>query len=378
MPFCFHKCHYCDFYSIVDDRASGDRQEAFTRRIIAELRHRAGGAQLRPTTVFVGGGTPTLLRPALWGKLLEALWEVADRAAVIEFTVEANPETVTTELMDMLRSGGVNRVSLGAQSFNPTLLKTLERWHEPANVGRAVAITRASGIHNINLDMIFAIPGETPELLHADLDALLALEPDHVSCYGLTYEPNTAMTQRLKMRQFTPIDEDTEGAMYEIALKRLDAAGFEHYEVSNWAKATASDTPVRGEGLSRRCLHNMSYWTNRNWLGFGPGAASHLDGNRWKNQPHLGRYLESASEPPVVDVERLPQERRAGEELMLRLRLRDGVEREWLESHLDKNDTRHTRLRELTEMGMLEWAQNRLRLTRRGLFVADSVIAELL
>ncbi|MCE9590897.1 MAG: radical SAM family heme chaperone HemW [Planctomycetes bacterium] len=366
IPFCFHKCHYCDFYSIVDDSASGDRQEVFTDRLIAELRHRAGQVELQPVTIFVGGGTPTLLRTALWSRLLETLWGVVDRRTVVEFTVEANPETVTPELMDVLVQGGVNRVSLGAQSFQPALLKTLERWHEPASVGRAVGVVRGAGIANINLDLIFAIPGETTALLNTDLDALLAMSPDHVSCYGLTYEPNTAMTQRLKMRQFEPIAEEVERDMYAVVMDRLAAAGFEQYEVSNFARK------------NRRCQHNLAYWTNRNWIGVGPGAASHIDGHRWKNQPHLGRYLAMAPEPPIVDEEHLPEARRTGEELMLRLRLRDGVERAWLTARLPESDPRAARLRELTEMGMLEWSGDRLRLTRAGIFVADSVIAELL
>lgn len=371
VPFCFHKCHYCDFYSIVDDRASGDRQEVFTHRLIAELDHRSSQADFtRPATIFVGGGTPTLLRPDLWRLLLDAIWRHADRSAVAEFTVEANPETVTPELMDILVAGGVNRVSLGAQSFNPALLKTLERWHDPASVPRAVGMVRAAGITNFNLDIIFAIPGQTLDTHHADLDAVLDIAPNHISSYGLTYEPNTAMTQRLKMRQFTPIDEDTERQMYAAVIARLAAAGFIHYEISNWARQSGSH--------DFRCRHNLAYWTNLNWLGFGPGAASHVDGHRWKNQPHIGKYLDMRPEPPIVDQEYLPAERRAGEELMLRLRLSEGVPRGWIESRLPPADARHKKLRELVAIGMLEWAGDHLRLTPAGLFVADSVIAELL
>lgn len=337
--------------------------------MIAELRHRAAQVELRPRTIFVGGGTPTLMRAELWERLLGEMRRSGVLDRVEEFTVEANPETVTPELMNVLVAGGVNRVSIGAQSFQPPLLKMLERWHEPANVGRAVETVRAAGIENVNLDLIFAVPGQTMETLRADLDAALALRPDHLSYYGLTYEPNTAMTQRLKMHQFEPADEDTERAMYEAVLDRLDTAGFEQYEVSNWAKRGAVD---------RRCQHNLAYWTNRNWLGIGPAAASHIDGRRWKNRPHLGRYLDSEGGPPIVDFEHLPEERRVGEELMLRLRLREGVPRPWLEQHLPRGDQRWRTINELTRIGMMEDRGDRLVLTRRGLFVADAVIGKLL
>jgi oxygen-independent coproporphyrinogen III oxidase len=370
VPFCFHKCHYCDFYSLVDDRRTGDRQEAFVDRLVAELRFRAAQTMLSPQTLFIGGGTPTLLRPPLWRRLLDALAQANVLAGIADFTVEANPETVTAELTSLLAHGGVNRVSLGAQSFQPALLKTLERWHDPANVARAVETCRAAGIDNINLDLIFATPGQTIEMLAADLDAALALAPDHLSCYGLTYEPNTAMTQRLKLGHITPVPEEIERQMYTLVIARLDAAGFEHYEVSNWAR--------REPDRDRRCRHNLVYWSNGNWLGLGPAAASHVDGHRWKNQAHLGRYLAAGDEPPIVDYEHLPPERNLGERMMLMLRLRSGAPLAWLESNLPATDQRWTDIQELLGLGMLERTATHLRLSDAGLFVADTVIARLL
>ena len=264
LPFCFHKCHYCDFYSVVDAPgaaarrgrklprvqrrcpvsapAAVDRQPAFTRALIAELDAACTAAPapgLRPRTVFAGGGTPTFLRPGLWDLLLAALHRHGTLERTTEFTVEANPETVTPDLMRRLADGGVNRVSIGAQSFQKASLDALERWHRPESVARAVDACRGAGINNLSLDLIFAIPGQTLAMLDDDLDRLLELEPTHLSTYGLTYEPQTPLTARLRVGRVTPIDEDTERAMYARVLERLEGAGFAHYEVSNWAKRMA-------------------------------------------------------------------------------------------------------------------------------------------
>lgn len=321
--------------------------------------------------------------------------------SVSEFTVEANPETVSPQLMEALVEGGVNRVSIGAQSFQPDLLKTLERWHDPASVGRAVRVIRGAGVTNINLDLIFAIPGQTMELLEADLDAALSHQPMHISYYSLIFEPNTAMNQRMKLGRITPMDEETERAMYARVIERLDAAGFEHYEVSNWARRSGeviSRSPRRTESEDDRagsqgtpkgsrhdsaaspfrCLHNLLYWENANWLGIGPAAASHIDGHRWKNEPHLGRYLAMTPEPPTIDHEHLPAHESLGEQLMLRLRLRDGVPLKWLTENLPSDDARHATIGELIKLDMLESTATHLRLTGQGLFIADAVLAKLL
>lgn len=404
LPFCFHKCHYCDFYSVVDNpaprpgtahtapqtpshAAPTDRQPAFTRALIAELHaaHRAApGPGLRPRTVFAGGGTPTFLRPALWDQLLAALHRDGTLERTTEFTVEANPETVTPDLMKRLADGGVNRVSIGAQSFQKSSLDALERWHRPESVRSAVDACRAAGLTNLSLDLIFAIPGQTLAMLDDDLDRLLELEPTHLSTYGLTYEPQTPLTARLRVGRVTKVDEDTERAMYARVLERLEGAGFEHYEVSNWARATPDHR--------HRCAHNLAYWTNANWQGLGPGAASHHNGHRWRNAPNLTRYLahwdpdhaasptgsSPASAPPTEDHERLAPEDRIGERLMLGLRLSDGIERAWVHANVPADHRRAAAIDELIAIGMLEHTATHLRLTRRGLFVADSVVAKLL
>lgn len=317
IPFCFHKCHYCDFYSLVDTR---DRQEGFTHRLIRELTALAPWASASPLrTIFVGGGTPSLLRPALWATLLNALDRLFDlsdiRAGRGEFTVECNPETVSAPLMELLRAGGVDRVSLGAQSFQPGHLKTLERWHDPANVARALQLARDAGIPRQSLDLIFAIPGQTPDDWRRDLDSALALGTEHLSCYSLTYEPGTAMTARLRRGDFRPADEALELEMHQIALDTLRAAGLDRYEVSNYARPGAESR------------HNLAYWRQEDWLAAGPSASAHIAGHRWKNIPRLDDYLEHGDEgfAPITDHEPPDPARAVAERIMTGLRLREGL-----------------------------------------------------
>ncbi|MEM7230404.1 MAG: radical SAM family heme chaperone HemW, partial [Planctomycetota bacterium] len=233
IPFCFHKCHYCDFYSIVDNL---DREEAFVRRMMSEIEVVGPNILRGLSSIFVGGGTPTLMTVDSWSRLLPVIREHLPLAPDGEWTMEANPETMTDELAACLVAGGVNRISVGAQSFDPRHLKTLERWHDPVNVGRAVTAFRDAGIGSINVDLIFGIPGQTLNDWHRDLDRVLELKPDHLSCYALTYEPNTAMTARMNAGRFEPIDEDIEADMFLATMERLRGAGFEHYEISNWAR----------------------------------------------------------------------------------------------------------------------------------------------
>ncbi|MFW6033252.1 MAG: coproporphyrinogen-III oxidase family protein, partial [Phycisphaeraceae bacterium] len=284
------------------------------------------------------------------------------------------------DLMPVLVEGGVNRLSMGAQSFQPDLLKALERWHDPASVGRAVDLARAAGIANINLDLIFAVPGQSMAQLDADLDALLALEPEHVSCYSLIFEPGTPLTVKMQQGKVRPAREDLERDMFERVIDRLGEAGFEHYEVSNWARRPA-DTPAGTPADAPspdRCEHNLIYWRSENWLGLGPSAASHRNGQRWKNLAHLGRYLAEAPHPPREEDEALEPARQVGERLMMGLRVREGVPLGWLEDALPPDDPRWRLIDEFTGHGLIERTDTHLRLTRRGLFLTDAVAEQLL
>ena len=371
VPFCFHKCHYCDFYSFVDTE---DRQEAFVVRLEDELGAMAAWVRTPLETVFVGGGTPTLLAPPLLGRALRAVRERLPLSPRAEWTVEANPETVDEAVAGTLASAGVNRVSLGAQSFDPRHLKTLERRHDPASVARAIARLRAAGIARISIDLIFGIPGQTMDEWSSDLGHAIDLGTDHLSCYGLTYEPNTAMTVRLGRGEFEPCDEGVEAAMLEEAVARLERAGFDRYEVSNWARVRD------GDRIAERCRHNMLYWRNRDWMAAGPSASGHAQGVRWKNVPRLGDWLASRGTSPVVDVERGDADTVAGERLMMGLRLVDGLPETEVAEILSlgaRGPARRAAIDHAIACGMLERCAGTLRFTARGMMTANATLSEL-
>ena len=371
VPFCFHKCHYCDFYSIAEPKGLPSRHGLFVEQLAAEIERASRLYAPDPRTIFVGGGTPTLLDPDHWRRLLALLERLELKGPATELTVEANPETLTPALARVLASGGVTRISMGAQSFQPRLLATLERHHDPANVTRAVVVAREAGIPEVSLDLIFGIPGQTFAELDDDLERALAEEPQHVSAYALTYEPGTALTARRDRGLVSPLVDETVGRMLERVMDRLTAAGLEQYEISNWARPDPA-------GRTRRCEHNMIYWRGENYLGVGPSAASHVDGRRWRNAAHLGRYLASEDAPPVEHEEVLSREQRVGEAVMLGLRTRDGVSRSWLRASWADDDPRWQRLAALARAGLLAEDAGRIRLTRRGTLVADGVAAELI
>ncbi len=368
VPFCVHKCHYCDFYSLVET-GPDSRQPAFAERLIEEIEAVAPRIPDPLQTIFVGGGTPTLLSPDLWARLLAALRTHLSLGPGLEFTVEANPDSLEPELLDVLVKGGVNRLSIGAQSFNPRLLATLERRHNPANVRRAVGLARAAGITNVNLDLIFGIPGQDLDTWLADLDEAISLEPLHLSCYSLMYEPNTPLTARMRSGAIRRVDEDVEAAMYEATIDRLHEAGFEHYEISSWARP------------GRACAHNLLYWRNESWWPLGPGAAGHVNGVRWKNVPRLGDYLRVRPLPPITDVEQLDEDGTVGEILMLGLRLIEGIGEPQLRTLLARGrhgSQRASAIEQQVAAGLLARRDGFLRFTRRGLLLADTVLAEVL
>jgi oxygen-independent coproporphyrinogen III oxidase len=378
IPFCFHKCHYCDFYSLVDTR---DRQQPFVDRLVRELSALAPWAgDLSLHTIFVGGGTPSLLRVDLWERLLEELRSRFDLfemgSGPGEFTVECNPETVSPELMAVLAAGGVNRVSVGAQSFNPHHLKTLERWHDPANVARALELARAAGIPRRSLDLIFGIPGQSLADWESDLRTALSLSTTHLSCYNLTYEPQTALTARRDRGDFRPADEDLEVDMYQLTLESLRAAGLERYEVSNYARP------------GDEARHNLAYWRQDQWLAAGPSASAHIAGHRWKNVARLDDYLnfDESGFAPITDHEHPDRRRALSEWIMTGLRLAEGLDsttliRRAAEISKPRLEIPARLLRKAYEhesRNHMRLTDTRWSLTDPGFLVADAITADLM
>ena len=369
VPFCFHKCHYCDFYSIT--RQTPDRMGRFVDLVLAEADQWVRSpVRVEPETVFFGGGTPSLLPLGEMRRLVHGLRERFDFSRLNEWTVEVNPATAALDYCEMLRESGVDRLSFGAQSFDPTELKLLERHHDPDDVPRSVDIARQAGFSRINLDLIYAIPRQDLSSWTRSLDAAVALGTPHLSCYGLTYEPNTAMTVRKRLGHFQAAEDSLELSMLRHARQRLAREGMTAYEISNYA--------LPGEP----CRHNLLYWTGGNYIGLGPSAASHVEGWRWKNRPHLGEWERAVAggELPAADLERLSPEQRRGEWVMLRLRLADGVDFAAYADRwgVDARSEYAAELAHLSKLGLVEISEARFALSDAGLAVADAVASEFL
>jgi len=371
IPFCFHKCHYCDFYSIT--RQTEERMARFVRLVLAEADFWVAsrpGPTPRPCTVFFGGGTPSLLPLPFMSDLIRGLGERFDLSNVGEWTVEVNPATARADYCAMLRESGVDRISFGAQSFDRSELKTLERHHDPKDVPASLETARSAGFERLNLDLIYAIPGQDQASWSASLESALSLGTTHLSCYGLTYEPNTPMAVRKRLGQFQAVEESIELDMMHDTRRRLETAGLPAYEVSNYA--------VPGQ----ECRHNLLYWSGGDYIGLGPSAASHVQGWRWRNRPHLGEWENAVSSGalPAADVETLSPAHRWGELAMLNLRLSRGLN--FADFAARTGEDAHTFFAEpidrLVKLGLLVVSPDAVRLTTAGLNVADAVAAEFL
>jgi oxygen-independent coproporphyrinogen III oxidase len=370
VPFCFHKCHYCDFYSLAGQTA--ERLARYVDFLLIEaIRWSKGsfGPMVRPRTVFIGGGTPSLLPLEHMKRLLSGLRQSLDLSEVGEWTVECNPATVDAEYCSMLRECGVDRLSFGAQSFDAGELKILERHHHPEDVYRSMEIARNAGFQRTNIDLIFAIPGQTMQSWSRSLEAAIATGTRHLSCYDLTYEEGTPMTAKLRRGLLPPPDPDLELEMLRFTRHRLAEAGIDAYEISNFATA------------GHECRHNVLYWEGGDYIGLGPSAASHIQGWRWRNRPHLGEWEQAVTKGllPVADAEHLSPEQRAGEMLMLQLRLARGVRLEDVAAlGVDPDQLYSTVFARLLGSGSIERTDGGFRLTDKGIPIADAIAAEFL
>jgi oxygen-independent coproporphyrinogen-3 oxidase len=355
-PFCAHRCGYCDFVTVVGREGQhGAYVDALLREL--ELERRLLAPELE--TIFLGGGTPTFTAVPELVRLLDAL------PAAGEVTVEANPETVTPDLAHALRAAGVNRVSLGAQTFQPRLLETLERVAGPDDVRSAVHHLRGAGFDNISLDLIYGIPGQSPADLEADLGDALALEPEHLSCYELEAKPGTRFTHAWGTELARQADAMED--YFERVVATLTGAGYRWYETANFCRVDG--------GRDLRSRHNLGYWLGHDYLGLGIGAVSTIESRRWRNRPQLGRYLAAlaSGDSPGREHEALDADILARERVMLGLRLDEPLPLAGVENALDP-----VGLARVEQLGLAQHTDATLALTERGRYLGGAVTAELL
>jgi oxygen-independent coproporphyrinogen-3 oxidase len=359
VPFCAHRCGYCNFTLIANRADLVDRYLEALARELSWL-----GSPQPVETLFIGGGTPTFLSAEALTRLLQVVLSWFPPVAGYEFSVEANPDGLDAPRIAALADHGVTRISLGAQSFNAAKLRMLERDHSPADIRASVELARRM-LFSVSLDLIFATPGETLDAWRDDLDAALDLSPDHVSTYGLTYERGTTFWSRRRKGDIASLDEELERALYAEAIDRLTASGFEHYEVSNFARP------------GHRCRHNEVYWAGRPYFAAGPGAARYVGGRRELNHRSTTTWMARvlAGQSPVAEAEELSPEDRAREALVLGLRKLEGVSlADFARSTgFEVHQLVGTALDRYLDPGLLIEQSGRLRLTRRGLFVSDAI-----
>lgn len=378
IPFCRSKCSYCDFYSM----PCAERQEArklmqsYTDALLLHMEDYAGAASHHAVdTVFIGGGTPTVLPVSMLRILLDQVDRCFNLTENAEITIEANPETVSRSSLRSLRRAGVNRLSMGLQSADDSELRLLGRIHDSNGFGAAFADARAAGIGNINIDLMYGIPGQTPESLRRTLEYAVALDPEHISLYGLKIEENTPFgRQREALEPYLP-DEDTELEMYLDAIDFLASSGFIQYEISNFAR----------EGYA--CRHNLKYWRCEEYLGLGPAAHSYLGGVRFAYTRNFSDYIKALEEPDkgviiLSERSRIDEDERAGEYIMLGLRLTEGVDMgsfaERFGFDFTAADNVRRKLHMYVENGFMTADAGRLALTPKGMFVSNYIISSLI
>ncbi len=372
VPFCTVRCGYCDFNTYTAEElgpaggAPGASRATYAQAAVAEVRRARrvlGERDLPVSTIFFGGGTPTLLSPEDLGSVVAAAAQEFGLAPGVEVTTESNPDSVDAASLERLREVGINRVSFGMQSQVPHVLEVLDRTHDPRRVPAVVEWARAAGIEQVSLDLIYGTPGESQADWATSVEAAVACEPDHVSAYSLIVEDGTALARRVRRGELPMPDEDDLADKYALADERLVAAGLGWYEVSNWST-----------GAATRCRHNLLYWTGGDWWGVGPGAHSHVGGVRWWNVKHPAAYADriGADRSPAQAREVLGAEDRRVERVLLELRLREGLDVGVLDP------AGRAAVPGLAARGLLVERAGRVALTERARLLADGVVRELL
>ena len=370
IPFCKDICGYCDFNTYTATQLGTLKQSDYARSLISEIEFSAevlklsGVAPRKFTTVFFGGGTPSLLPASDLIEILDALSNQFGFIEGAEITTEANPDTVTVEKFTELREAGFNRVSIGMQSGVQSVLNTLERTHNPDNVAKAFEIVKTLGF-GTSLDLIFGAPGETLDQWRESLEAAIALSPDHLSAYSLIVEPGTKLARQISSKELADVDDDLQAEKYELTEALLSAAGYGWYEISNWAKSE-----------SLQSNHNLAYWMGQDWWGYGPGAHSHLGSVRWWNQKHPLTYSKKleASLSPAAGREQLSAETASLERVLLESRTSAGMS---ISDLLTLEPTAKQKIPQLIADGLIQGKpalEGQLVLTVRGRLLADAVV----
>jgi oxygen-independent coproporphyrinogen-3 oxidase len=374
IPFCRVRCGYCDYNTYTSTELRGVTQNSFLDNLLSEISfsrnvlQQLSSQNRKFSTVFFGGGTPTQLAAEQLALVLETLrkeFGIEDNA---EITTEANPDTVDERYLTTLAEAGFTRVSIGMQSSVASVLKTLDRTHNPENVAKAVSAAKAAGLQ-VSVDLIYGTPGESLDDWRESLSTAIDLEPNHISAYSLIVEPGTKLARQVRSGELNAPSDDDHADKYEIAEQMISAAGFDWYEVCNWSK-----------GESTMSQHNLAYWRSNDWWGYGPGAHSHIGGTRWWNVKHPSAYAERlvSAESPALARENLDDSEKATERVLLELRLREGMSIELLKSI---NPLVAKPISQFIADGMVnatDAIRGQLTLTLKGRLLADALVRELL
>ena len=374
IPFCRVRCGYCDYNTYTSTELRGVTQNSFLDNLLGEIRFskdvlNSSGLEPRKfSTVFFGGGTPTQLAAEQLALVLETLRTEFGIEKNAEVTTEANPDTVDERYLNTLAEAGFTRVSIGMQSSVASVLKTLDRTHNPENVAKAVAAAKAAGLQ-VSVDLIYGTPGESLDDWCESLSTAIALEPNHISAYSLIVEPGTKLARQVRNGELNQPSDDDHADKYEIAEEIISTAGFDWYEVCNWRRGEAS--------MSQ---HNLAYWRSNDWWGYGPGAHSHIGGTRWWNVKHPSAYAErlAASQSPALARENLNEIERATERVLLELRLREGIPIDYLKSI---NPGVAKPISQFIADGMVnadDAIRGQVTLTLKGRLITDAIVRDLL
>ena len=366
IPFCLHRCHYCDFNTYEGLEAL---RAPYVDAVIGEI-ERSAEANRLATSIFFGGGTPTLLSPSQLGRILDAIDRSSGIAAGAEITSEANPETIDEPYLRELLAAGFNRLSIGIQSLAPGVLERLGRTHSAGTALQALRDARAAGFAELNADLIYGSPWETEADWAASLAGVIDIAPDHISAYSLMVEEGTPLHTLVASGRVPDVDPDVQAARYEVAQETLGAAGYDRYEVSNWSEP------------GRASRHNVLYWSAGDYVGFGAGAHSHVDGRRWWAKKLPRDYIDAVSTgaSTAAGEETLVGDQRAGEALMLGLRLVSGVDLPAFAGRFGRDaiTSRESEIRSLETAGLVERTESALRLTPEATLLANDVLCRLL